>query len=265
MRRIFSTVLGAHDPALTVGSLAMTATGRPSTWPEPGDHALGALAVLLPAGQQPLLAERALVEQQADPLAHRQLALLGRLAPDGARGRPAEPAPAPRAATSRGRAHAGHSTGPAVSTWLPSGRPRTAWAAREASMQRRQVDAGLDAHLVQHRDEILGGDVAGGPRRDRAAAELAEARLEALHPGLQRGQHVGQALAAGVVEVGGQLDARQASSRRRRTRAPAAGWPSRWCRRSRSPRRPPRPARRRARAPGRPARGPRRDSRTRSR
>ena len=33
-------------------------------------------------------------------------------------------------------------------------------------------------HLVQHRDEVLGGDVAGRAGRDRAAAELAEARLE---------------------------------------------------------------------------------------
>src|SRR5579884_2309714 len=37
--------------------------------------------------------------------------------------------------------------------------------------QRGQVDPGLDPHLVEHRDEVLGGDVAGGARGDRAAAE----------------------------------------------------------------------------------------------
>src|SRR3954466_2407307 len=41
-----------------------------------------------------------------------------------------------------------------------------------------EVDFGLDLHLVQHRDQVLGGDVAGGTGRHRAAAELAEARLE---------------------------------------------------------------------------------------
>ncbi len=35
MRRIFSTVFGPHDPALTVGSLAINATGRPSIVPTP--------------------------------------------------------------------------------------------------------------------------------------------------------------------------------------------------------------------------------------
>ena len=44
------------------------------------------------------------------------------------------------------------------------------------------------------------------PGGDGAAAQLAEGALEGLHPGLERGQHVRQALAAGVVEVGGELD-----------------------------------------------------------
>src|SRR3954471_8138455 len=35
MRMIFSTVFGPHDPALTVGSLAMTLTGRPPIVPLP--------------------------------------------------------------------------------------------------------------------------------------------------------------------------------------------------------------------------------------
>ena len=51
------------------------------------------------------------------------------------------------------------------------------------------------------------------PGRDRAAAELAEARLEALDALVERGQRVRQALAAGVVEVGGELDASEALER----------------------------------------------------
>src|SRR4051794_4374628 len=44
--------------------------------------------------------------------------------------------------------------------------------------QRRQVDPGLHAHLAEHRHDVLGGDVARRARGHRAAAELAEARLE---------------------------------------------------------------------------------------
>ena len=57
---------------------------------------------------------------------------------------------------------------------------------------------------------------------------------------------------AGVVEVRCQLDTGELrAGRARRTRAPAAGWPSRSCRRSRSPARPRRAAQRRSRAPAR--------------
>src|SRR5215210_6572629 len=52
--------------------------------------------------------------------------------------------------------------------------------------QAGEVDPGLDAHLVQHRDEVFGGDVARRALGDRAAAQFAEARLEALAAGLQR-------------------------------------------------------------------------------
>ena len=79
MRRIFSTVFGPHEPALTVGSFAISATGRPATRPDARHDPVGAEAVLLPVRQQRLLGERALVEQQRDALAHRELALLARL------------------------------------------------------------------------------------------------------------------------------------------------------------------------------------------
>ena len=79
MRRIFSTVFGPHEPALTVGSLAISATVRPSTVPMPGHDAVGAEPVGLPVGQQRVLDERAGVEQPRDALAHRQLALLAGL------------------------------------------------------------------------------------------------------------------------------------------------------------------------------------------
>src|SRR3954451_8012213 len=68
--------------------------------------------------------------------------------------------------------------------------------------QRLEVDSGLDAHLVEHRHEILGGDVAGRAGRHGAASELADARLERRAARLQGGEHVRETLPARVVEVG---------------------------------------------------------------
>ena len=55
---------------------------RPATHrSHPGDHAVGAQALLLPIGEQALLGQRALIEEPRDPLPHRQLLLLGDLLP----------------------------------------------------------------------------------------------------------------------------------------------------------------------------------------
>ena len=79
MRRIFSTVFGPQDPALTVGSLAMSATRRPP---------IVAMPVTTPSAPRPscsqlassaLLGEGVGVDQPLDPLADRELALLGGL------------------------------------------------------------------------------------------------------------------------------------------------------------------------------------------
>ena len=76
MRRIFSTVLGPHEPALTVGSLAISATGRPAIVPMP---------VTTPSAPSPSASQLASSassvkepssSRRADALAHRQLALL---------------------------------------------------------------------------------------------------------------------------------------------------------------------------------------------
>src|SRR4029077_4944106 len=101
MRMIFSTVRGAHDPALTVGSLAMTATGRPPIVPIPlatpsaprpscsqPARRLAAPRSLLPAAHQAPLGERPAAEQPSHALAHVQfprLEALPRLARGSAR------------------------------------------------------------------------------------------------------------------------------------------------------------------------------------
>src|SRR5690606_974308 len=72
--------------------------------------------------------------------------------------------------------------------------------------QALEIDAGLVAHLVEHRDEILARDVPGRALRHRATAELAERGLEGAHARVQRGDDVREPLAARVVEVRGELD-----------------------------------------------------------
>ena len=137
------------------------------------------------------------------------------------------------------------SRGPARSTPLGSSRPTISWASRAASMQRGQVDAGVDAHVVQHVHDLLGGHVAGRAGRVRAAAEPADARVELGDAELQRGQDVGQRGAPGVVEV--QQHRHVGLARRtgvEQVARPGAGSPCRSCRRTRS-------GRRRRRPPGR--------------
>src|SRR5205814_5716832 len=64
-----------------------------------------------------------------------------------------------------------------------------------------EVDAGLDAHLVEQIYEVLGGDVAGRARRIGAAAQPADRALELGDANLDRRQVVGEAGAARVVGV----------------------------------------------------------------
>ena len=65
-RTIFSTVRAPHEPALTVGSLAMTIAGRPSTVPRPvttpsaGSPARRALAYRPSSTKEPSSKSRAM-------------------------------------------------------------------------------------------------------------------------------------------------------------------------------------------------------------
>ena len=57
------------------------------------------------------------------------------------------------------------------------------------------VDAGLDAHFVQHVDGIFGGDVAFGALNEGAAAQATKSGIEAGDACSQGGEHVCQSLA----------------------------------------------------------------------
>src|SRR4029453_13786034 len=72
-----------------------------------------------------------------------------------------------------------------------------------------------DPHALEDGNQILGRDVPGRTGRDGAPSELSKGALERVDPLLERRQHVRQALAARVVEVGGELDIRESLPRRR--------------------------------------------------
>ena len=80
--------------------------------------------------------------------------------------------------------------------------------------QRAEVVAVLEAGALQHIDQVLGGDVAGGGGRERAAAEAAATGVEHLDAGFNRGAGVGQASATGVVEMHPQPDVRRGLAHR---------------------------------------------------
>jgi hypothetical protein len=90
--------------------------------------------------------------------------------------------------------------GPAFITWPGRLRPstRSTW---RAAAQLVEIDAGLDAHLVQQVDQILGADVACRPGRERAAAEPRERRLVDVDALGEPGHDVDQPDAARVVKV----------------------------------------------------------------
>ena len=130
--------------------------------------------------------------------------------------------------------------------------------------QRVEVDAGLHALAVEQVDEVLGGDVAGRARRERAAAEAADGGVEDRRAVLEAGERVGVAGVARVVQVQADGLAGLQRSRARSSRT-CAGRRRRSCRpASPRPRRRP-PSGARARSPRRGRRRPRTGSRTRPR
>jgi hypothetical protein len=74
IRMIFSTVRAPHEPALTVESLAISATGRPSIVASRHDSVSGQVRGSH-VGEHAVLDERPLVDEQPHPLPGEELAL----------------------------------------------------------------------------------------------------------------------------------------------------------------------------------------------
>src|SRR5260370_35941110 len=67
--------------------------------------------------------------------------------------------------------------------------------------QHIKVDAGLDAHLMQHMDEVFGRDIPGGPWNERAAPDAAKRGIEVRDSRLQPHEGICQAHIARIVQV----------------------------------------------------------------
>ena len=245
-RRCFLTVIGKYAPPLTVASLATTTTSRPCTRPIAGDDARRPARRRRRGRARPAARARATARRgsssRCDALAREQLAARawrsaarGAAARAGAlelraRGRRAARGARPRwprtSCRSGAPSRAEHDAHRAPARRVPVDRPgdervraqRAAEHALRPRARRRAARRGRSPVSMpiscSIADEVLGRDVAGRARRHRAAAELADARLERRAAGLQRGEHVREALPARVVEVRGEL--------RRRRRAPRA-------------------------------------------
>ena len=88
--------------------------------------------------------------------------------------------------------------GPTAATRLGTGRSDELGRRRSAAVdQRLDVDAGAHAEVVEHGDELLGGQVAGRAGGERRAAQAADRRVEPVDAELQRGVGVTRARCRG--------------------------------------------------------------------
>ena len=252
---IFSTVRAPHDPAFTVGSLAITQTGRPSIAADARDHAVGREVAGECVGEQAVLDER--VRDRAGGRAGRARTACSacrasrgsRLEVAGERAR--DVAVCALLLARGGVVGVAHACGVQPAARAGPHHLTGEVAADEVLGEvggvdeRVEIDTGVDVHVLEHVDQVLGDDVAGRARRVGAAAEPADRRVVARDAAAEAGEHVREAGAARVVEV--QPDRRRRRHRRRRARRgpprPGGASPSRWCRRASSGRRPPRTGR----------------------
>ena len=96
----------------------------------------------------------------------------------------------------------------------------------------------LEARGVEEVDQVLRGEIPGGPGRIRAAAGAAGRAVEAADPGIQPCLDVRERRAARVVEVvGDPIERDPGRDRRAGQGATWLGTPTRSCRRSRPRRR----------------------------
>ena len=98
-----------------------------------------------------------------------------------------------------------HSTGPATSVWLPSGRPRISCTRRaQASSAGRSTPVSIPISCsIETRSSVAMLPVAPGGTGQPPSSPKLDSKLS--HPGLERREHVREPLPARVVEVRGQL------------------------------------------------------------
>ncbi len=81
-----------------------------------------------------------------------------------------------------------------------------AWHLARHTQQFVDIDARVITHGIQHVDGVFAADVAAGARCVGAAAQTAQGAVKPHDPTLHACQYIGQAHAAGIVKVQGQLE-----------------------------------------------------------
>src|ERR1035441_543775 len=209
MRTIFSTVRGPQDPAFTVGAFAITAHVRPRITTLPVTTPSAASSGSSVAARSPS-STNAVPASNRREIRSRTVSLFW--TDSLSRCRCGPPA---RALWSRSETASANARLRGRFLGSPTPDSGAVQLAGEVATEIRcecggdhahrvDVDARDCAECVQRLERVLGAHVAGGTRRERAAADPADRSVEAANARVERGYDVGNAEPARVVHVQGQ-------------------------------------------------------------
>src|SRR5580704_8479087 len=206
MRMIFSTVRGPHEPAFTVGSLAITAHALPCITPIPVTTPSAASSGSSVPASSPSSTNGVPVSNSRE-IRSRGINLFWAASLSRWRWGPPARARARRSLTASANARLRD-----CFLRLPTPDSRAVELARKVAAEigreclgdhahRAEVDAGHRPERVQCLQRVLGADIAGGARRERATTDATDRPVEATNAGIECGDHVGDAESTRVVHV----------------------------------------------------------------
>ena len=85
--------------------------------------------------------------------------------------------------------------------------PQNGWKLARSGQKGRQIDAGLEAHPVEHMNEVFRADITRRARREGAPADSAEGSVEAVRARMKCCQNVRQARATGIMKMKREFEA----------------------------------------------------------
>src|SRR5579863_7127255 len=196
MRTIFSTVRGPQEPALTVGSFAITAHVLPCITPMPVTTPSAASSGSSVPASSPS-STKSLPESNRRLIRSRAVSLFWVASLSRWRCGPPARARSRRSSTdsanARLDAHFLRSATPDSGAIELAGQVVSKVSGERLGdgAHRGEVDAGDGAEGVQRLERVLGADVAGGAWCERTTADAANRSIEAAYAAGERGDHIG--------------------------------------------------------------------------